>query len=117
MRAEDGEDVAPVALELRRPDPGHCAELVLASWPPAGDLLERPIVEDDVRGDAVCLRALEAPGPECLEDRVAPVDGRTLRPQAELVEEAAWFSARAGEVEVALLEQLIEHNPDFAILR
>src|SRR6266851_1969257 len=56
-----------VALELRRPDARHGCELVEASRPAGGDLLQGRVVEDEIGRDLVFARAGEPPGLQRVE--------------------------------------------------
>src|SRR5512132_443260 len=91
---ERGEDLLAVALELRRADARHGCELRKRSRPSLGDLLERGVVEDDIRRHLVGLRSLEAPllqGPEGRRQLLLRAARRRLSPSLdpELAEETA----------------------------
>jgi hypothetical protein len=55
------EQVAAVALDARRPHPGHLEQLLLVAREPTADLVEARVREHDVRRHAVVARALEPP--------------------------------------------------------
>ena len=81
---ERGEHLLAVALELRRPDAGDGGELGEAPRPPAGDLLERRVVEDDVGRDLVGPRAGEPPRLQRLEARSGFCRGGAVRRRRQL---------------------------------
>src|SRR5205085_898113 len=102
------EDLLAVALDLRRADARHGGQLREAAWLSGGDLLERRVVEDDVGGHLVGLRALEPPGAERVESRrqilgELPLAARRSRRrrEPELGQEAARLAlARPAHVQV-----------------
>ena len=89
-RREDGQQLVPVALELRRADARDGGELLPAPRSAPDDLGQRGVVEDHVRGPRLGLRRLEPPALERLVERIVRLDRlRGRLAEVELGEEAA----------------------------
>src|SRR4051794_21750142 len=141
---DDTEHILAVAVELRRADPGHERELGERARTALRDLRERRVVEHDVRGHLVSLRALRAPLLQCVEAfrdrpcnhvagdglagelaeeprRLAAVPRQEQVPpragHADVEEPAFLVLVAAADRELSLLEAWDEHGVELEPLR